>query len=168
MDERIERILDGILDAHDRRQAIIKKELERFKAEHGLFLSRFSEKARTVIRPHFQEVGIYLKNRGHDYEISEDKEQIGYDGTLTRPAGITLSITPKCEGTIELNRQNRPQVAFTVNRSKDTVCVRESTMMPNKSGSVRDAEEYELDAITPTVIDKHIVRVLSVSMGKED
>jgi len=167
MDEKTKKTLDGILDVYETKQEAAKKETERRKTERELFLDRFSEKARTVIRPHLQQVGTLLKDRGHDFEILEQQEEIERDGKRKTNAGVTLSIFPKGERPQYPNEHGCPRVGFVVSPHSNKIYVHESTMMPNSGGQSGGTGEYDLDAITPAVIDKHIVSVLFRAMGKK-
>ena len=164
MEEKTKKALDKILDSYSSKQDAVRKEVTRQKTEREQFLERFKEKATTLIRPLFEKVGEHLKSRGHDFGIKEENERIEGDGKRHSNAGITLEIYPERKRPSFANH-GCPHVAIMVDSHKNSLYVYESTMMPGSGGRSGSAGSYELDAITPEIIDKHIIGVLSQAMG---
>lgn len=164
MDDSTKKRLSGILDSFDAKRGAAKKEAERKKTEHEIFLEQFTEKAKSVIRPVMEQVAKLLESRGHNSEIREQKETIDSDGR-TINAGITLTIFPLGQRPRYPDQHDCPHVAFMVNSYENKIHVHESTMMPMRGGHAGSTGEYALDKVTSELVEKHIVSVLQQAMG---
>jgi hypothetical protein len=89
-----DRMLDALgkmLDEYEgRRRGDMERE-QKTRDDDALFLSRFAELRRSVIRPVFESAGALLEARGHRYSISEQEFTQGGEGRMTE-AGISLRI----------------------------------------------------------------------------
>jgi hypothetical protein len=89
-----DRMLDALgkmLDEYEgRRRGDMERE-QKTRDDDALFLSRFAELRRSVIRPVFESAGALLEARGHRYSISEQEFTQGGAGRMTE-AGISLRI----------------------------------------------------------------------------
>jgi len=165
MDETTNKRLNDILDSYDAKREAAQHEAERSKTEHQQFLESFAKKASETIRPAMQDLAEQLKARGHEFEITEQQERADSDDH-TQDAGITLTIYPTGQRPSYPNQRACPHVAFMTNSYKNSVYVRESTMMPGRGGRSGSTKEYDLDQITPKVVYEHILKVLAEAMGK--
>lgn len=85
--------LGKLLDRHDeRRQATLARE-QKIKDEHALFVARFAELRRGVIRPAFETAGAILAARGHKVTIAEQEFSVDAAGKVTE-AAISIDIVP--------------------------------------------------------------------------
>ena len=85
--------LEKLLDAYyERRRAVLERE-KKIREDDALFLERFKELRKSMIRPAFEEVGAILAARGHGFSIHEDELETS-GGSEVREAGITLKIMP--------------------------------------------------------------------------
>ena len=167
MDNDAKKHLTGILDAFAAKQAAWKREVERKKSEHELFLERFADKVKSVIRPAMEGVSAELRSRGHETSITERQEAVTADGRVTE-ANIDMAIMPSGQ-TYPMNRRDPlscPHITFIAGHHENKVSVYESTMMPGGGGQSGRTREYTLDQVTAEVVQSHILKVLAEAMGK--
>lgn len=163
MDGRSKNSIEAILEAYSNQQRAIRQEMERRRVEREAFLQEFQRKFASVIRPVMEQVGDLLVRGGHDFEILE-KESAEH-GRRAANAVVTLVIFPEGERPRTEEPVGWPHVALLAHPSKNTVLVYESAMMPGVGGPAGTTAEYPLDSITPEIVEKHIVSVLSRAMG---
>ena len=156
--------LSQILGAFEANRAAAKKETDRLKTEHELFLEAFAEKARSVIRPAMEDVAEQLRAGGHGAAIVEQLETRDDQGHAHN-AGITLSMFPLGEKPGYPNEHDCPHVAVMANAHSNSVYVHESTMMHGRGGHAGGAGEYLLEQISTDLVEQHILKVLSEAMG---
>ena len=166
MDDSTKKRLTSILDSFDAKRDAAKKDTERKRTEREIFLDKFAEKVKAVIRPAMEQVAELLKARGHNSEITEQMEAIDSDGRA-RNAGITLTIFPLGVRPPYPNEHACPHIAFMVNSYESKIYVHESTMMLTRGGQSGSAGEYDIDKVTPELVEQHIVSVLQQAMGKD-
>lgn len=155
--------LGEILSAFDAKRAAVKKETERRKTAHELFLEAFAEKTKSVIRPAMEELAIALRERGHDAEIVEQAESSDAQGRVQN-ARVTLSIFPLGERPRHSNELDVPHVAIIANSHSDDVYVHQSTMMPGRGGQAGSEGKYTLDSITADLVQQLTLKVLAQAM----
>ena len=165
MDGRAKNSIEAILEAYGNQQRAARLEMERRRVEREAFLQEFQLKVRSVVRPVMEQVGDLLVRNGHEFEIVE--KEAAAQARRAANAVVTLVIYPEGERprTDVEEPVGWPHVALLAHPSKNTVLVYESAMMPNVGGPAGTAAEYLLDSITPDVVEKHIVSVLSRAMG---
>lgn len=163
MDGRAKNSIESILEAYGKQQEAVRLEMERRRVEREAFLQEFQRKVRSVIRPVMEQVGELLVRNGHEFDILENESA----AVARRDANavVTLVIYPEGERPRTEEPVGWPHVALLSHPSKNTVLVYESAMMPNVGGPAGTAAEYLLDSITPDIVEKHIVSVLSRAMG---
>ena len=85
--------LGKLLNEYDeRRQATLARE-QKVKDEDALFVTRFADLRRSVIRPAFETAGAILAERGHKVTIAEQEFSVGAGGKVTE-AAISIEIVP--------------------------------------------------------------------------
>src|SRR5260370_16533288 len=85
--------LSKMLDQYDERRRVdVARELK-MKEDDALFLKRFAEVRRSVVRPVFEAAGALLAERGHGFSISEQEFGVG-EGSKPTEAGISFTIVP--------------------------------------------------------------------------
>ena len=163
MDGKSRNSIEAILEAYESHQRAVRQEMERMRAEREAFLVDFQVKARSVIRPVMEQVGELLLRAGHEFEIVE--KEAAAQARRAANAVITLVIFPEGERPRTDEPVGWPHVALLAHPSKNTVLVHESAMMPGIGGPAGTAAEYPLEAVTPEVVESHIVDVLARAMG---
>jgi hypothetical protein len=155
--------IEAILKAYGDQQQAMRQEMERRRVEREAFLRDFQVKVCGVIRPVMEEVGELLVRSGHEFEILE--KESAAQARRAANAVVTLVIFPDGERPRTDEPVGWPHVAMLAHPSKNTVLVHESAMMPGVGGDSGTAAEYALAAITPDIVEKHVVNVLSRAMG---
>ena len=75
--------LSKMLDQYDARRRADAARERKTKEDDALFLTRFVELSRTVIRPLFETAGALLAERGHGFTISEQEFAVGEGSKVT-------------------------------------------------------------------------------------
>ncbi len=163
MEGRSRNSIEAILEAYGSYQRAVRLEMERKSAEREAFLVDFQVKARSVIRPVMEQVGELLIRAGHEFDIIE--KEAAAQARRAANAVITLVIFPDGERPRTDEPVGWPHVALLAHPSKNTVIVHESAMMPGIGGPAGTAAEYPLEAVTPAIVESHIVDVLARAMG---
>ena len=88
--------LDKLLNRYDEQRRVVLAREQKVKEEDALFVSRFAELRRSVIRPAFEVAAAILAGRGHKVSITEQEFAVGAASKITE-AGISIHIVP--EGT---------------------------------------------------------------------
>ncbi len=93
MTEALRRVLGKMLDRYDEARRLAQDRQQQAKADDALFLQRFADLRRGVVRPLFEAVGAIPQERGHGFSISEEDYAVDASGRSTE-AGIAIHILP--------------------------------------------------------------------------
>src|SRR6266480_1257588 len=93
MTEALRRELSKMLYRYDEARRHAQDRLQQAKADDALFLQRFADLRRGVVRPVFEAVGAILQERGHGFSISEEDYAVNASGRSTE-ARIAIHILP--------------------------------------------------------------------------
>jgi hypothetical protein len=149
-----DRMLDALgkmLDEYDgRRRGDLERE-QKTRDDDALFLSRFAELRRSVIRPVFESAGALLEARGHRYSISEQEFAPGGEGRMTE-AGIALRIV--ASGTRAPLHDDQHSLSITTWHYNKTVRInaRES---PSSGAAAKGA--YPLEKVDRQLVEDELV-----------
>jgi hypothetical protein len=159
MNREIESTLHTLLDKYDNKQSHAREVEERLRAEQDAFVADFERLADDVMRPAMDAIGILLRERGHDFDISARTERIDRQG---RPldARITMSVFPSGVARERYTPLNTPQVSFVCDRRARKVRVHDVTFMPTGTGRAASRGEWTIDRITPAFAERAIVDFL--------
>jgi len=153
MADTLQDALARLLDEYDaRRRADLERE-RRTKEEAELFLKRFAELRRDVIRPVFEAAGAMLEARGHRFSISEQEFVGGGEGRISE-AGIALRITPA--GIKAPLHDDQRSLAITTRHYNRTVWINSGEA--SGAGGIAGAKgAYTLDKVTRELIEKELL-----------
>lgn len=153
MADTMQDALARLLDEYDaRRRADLERE-QRTKEEAELFLKRFAELRRDVIRPVFEAAGAMLEARGHRFSISEQEFVGGGEGRISE-AGIALRITPA--GIKAPLHDDQRSLAITTRHYNRTVWINSGEA--SGAGGIAGAKgAYTLDKVTRELIEKELL-----------
>ena len=153
MTEHMQEALARLLDDYDaRRRAELERE-QKTKEEAELFLTRFAEVRRTVIRPVFEAAGAMLEARGHRFSIAEQEFAVGTEGRPSE-AGIALRIAPS--GSKSQPHEDQRSLAITTRHYNRTVWIN-SGDAPNAGGIAGAKGAYTLDKVTRDLVEKELL-----------
>jgi hypothetical protein len=153
MGEDMQRALARLLDDYDaRRRGDVERE-QKTKDEEALFLSRFAELRRDVIRPVFEAAGALLEARGHRFSITEHESAAGSAGRVNE-AGISLRIVPS--GTKATLHEDQQSLSVTTRHYNRTVWIN-SGDAPNSGGIAGAKGAYELPKVTRQLVEDELL-----------
>jgi hypothetical protein len=93
MTEAMRLELGRMLDEYDEVRRLAEQRRQQAKADDALFLERFADLRRAVVKPVFAALGAMLQERGHGFSISEEDYAVDASGRSTE-AGIAIHILP--------------------------------------------------------------------------
>ena len=129
------------------------------KTEEDTFLFKFQAVREAVIRPAMEEVGKYLKDRGHGYRISEREKSIDHQGR-TQDANIEMSIFPDDIKGASYTEDSTPSISFIATKYKKIIWGHRSTMMPGRGGSSGSFGEFNPAEIQRDMVEREIFVLL--------
>ncbi len=88
MTEALRLELGRMLDRYDEARRLAQDRQQQARADDALFLQRFADLRRGVVRPVFQAVGAILQERGHRYEVAQIDTELVEGELLKLVAGI--------------------------------------------------------------------------------
>ena len=153
MADHLRDALAKLLDEYDaRRRGDLERE-QRSRDEEALFISRFAEIRRGVIRPVFEAAGAMLEERGHRFSIAEQEFTTGEAGRITE-AGISLRIV--ASGTRPPLHEDQRSLSFTTRYYNKTVWVNSGESAT--SGGIAGAKgAYALEKVTRELVEAELL-----------
>jgi hypothetical protein len=151
--------LDQIFQKYDERQAEHRKVQQEAKKAEDVFLEDFANFRRDVVKPFFDEIGAYLKQKGHDFRIREQDYSVGEDKKTT-DAGITLFIFPAGVEPRGHREYENPHYSVFATRYSKTLRLHGSNMRPGSGGSAGPRGEYKLEQLNRQVLENDLVKHL--------
>ena len=85
--------LAKLLNQYDAQRLVVLAREQKIKDDDALFLSKFAELRRSVIRPAFETAAAILAERGHKVSIAEQEFSVDPASRITE-AGISIHIVP--------------------------------------------------------------------------
>jgi hypothetical protein len=165
MREVIKAQLDQLLDDYDQKRAEAQRLEQKIKEDEQAFLAAFKKVCDTIIRPCMQEVGETLRRRGHDYQIMEEEEALGRDGTARAPR-IIINILPARPDNPKARHGLSPALALAASKRKRKVRIHTRSMMPNQSGWSGLRGECDLAQVSPAMVEMELIMLLREVFAK--
>lgn len=119
------------------------------KSEEEMFSSAFEALKLTVIRPAFAGIGNMLKERGHDFNISE--EQGGRISIHIVPAGVSRSIHPY---------DWFPTLSCYCAPFTKTIGLHGRNMRPNSEGNSGSRGNFKAAQINTDLMEKELMKFI--------
>lgn len=163
MADHLHTALGKMLDAYDtRRSADVARE-KKSKDDDELFLTRFAELRRDVVRPVFEQAGAMLAERGHAFEIWE--AEFGADAAgRVREAGISLHIAPAGMPAPLHAGDHERSLSVTTRHYNKTVWVSGGRALD--AGGIAGAKgAYALERVDQRLIEEEVVKLVGAVMG---
>jgi hypothetical protein len=154
--------LSKMLDQYDeRRRGDLARE-QKAKDDDALFLTRFAELRRSVVRPVFEAAGALLAERGHGFTISEQEFSVG-EGNKPTEAGISFTIVPSGMES-PLYADHARSLSLTTRHYNKTVWL--SAGRPLDAGGVAGSKgAYPLERIDKQLIEEELVKFVAAIMA---
>jgi len=153
MSDYMREALAKLLDDYDARRVAELEREQKAKDEAALFLVRFAELRRDVIRPVFESAGAMLEERGHRISIVEQEFVSGGEGPASE-AAIVLRIA--AAGTKAPLHEDQFSLAIATRHYNRTVWINSGEA--SGAGGIAGAKgAYTLDKVTRDLVEKELL-----------
>lgn len=156
--------LRKLLDQYDDKCRAAERRKQQVITDHDNFLKEFAELRQVVVRPVFEAAGAILKERGHDFRITEEEYAVVPGGKATE-AGIAIQIMPAgVERTSDASAPF-PSLSFITRHYNKTVDIR-GCSAPRKSGDPAGPRgDYQLAQINTGLVEKELLDLIGEIAG---
>jgi hypothetical protein len=138
--------LSRLLDQYDqRRQAVLARE-QKVKDDDALFVARFAELRRNVIRPAFEVAAALLAERGHTASITEHEFAVA-EGSKVSEASIALRVA-----TLGTKEENARALSVSTRHYNKSVLINAGKPLEGAKGT------YPLEQIDRQRIEEELLR----------
>jgi hypothetical protein len=152
--------LGKLLDRYDEKRRAVEQRRRQVKTDEETFLKGFADLRSSVIRPVFEAIGVILKERGHDFDISED-EYAGEPGGKTTEAAVSIRVVPAgVEKSSHADAQS-PSLSFVSRQYSKTVCIRSSNALPQSVGPDSPKGDYPLAQIDKGLVQAELLKLIA-------
>lgn len=149
--------LEELFLKREQRTIAIAENSKLQKNRRDEFQNKFEDFANSVIKPIMNEIGDFIKDNGHDYQITYDRNFKNSKG-VTLDTRITMDIFPNGHG--RGDSFNVPaHILFKADVYEQKVLLHENTIVPHGGGGVSGPKGrgYSIDELTPQIVEKEIV-----------
>lgn len=153
MGQSLQDRLAKLLDDYDARRRSDQEREQKAKEDEALFLSRFADLRRQLIRPVFEEAGALLEARGHRYSITEQEFAGGGPGSITE-AGITLRVVAR--GTKAGLHEDQRALSISTRHYNRTLWIN-SGESQNSGGLAGARGAHALESVTRQLLEEEVV-----------
>jgi len=159
MTEALRRELGKMLDRYDEARRLAQDRQQQAKADDALFLQRFADLRRGVVRPVFEAVGALLQERGHGFSISEGDYAVDASGRSTE-AGIAIHILPAgMEPSLQANDPLLSLSITTRHYNKTVSIIGGEAAVPGGLAGSRGA--YEVAQIDTELVEGELLKLVA-------
>ncbi len=159
MTEALRLELGKMLDRYDEARRHAQDRLQQAKADDALFLQRFADLRRGVVRPVFEAVGAILQERGHGFSISEEDYAVDASGRSTE-AGIAINILPAgMEPSLQANDPLLSLSITTRHYNKTVSIIGGEAAVPGGLAGSRGA--YEVAQIDTQLVEGELLKLVA-------
>jgi hypothetical protein len=152
--------LGKLLDRYDEKRRVVEERRRQVKADEDNFLKGFADLRTNVVRPVFEAVGVILKERGHDFSISED-EYAGEPGGKTTEASVSIRVMPAGLEKSTDDDAQFPSLSFATRHYNKTVCIRSSNAVPQSVGPTSPRGDYPLAQIDGDLVKVELLKLIA-------
>lgn len=145
-----------MLSKYDNVQNKAKEVAQIQQSKRQAFVDDFEIFANSVIKPMMTEIGNIIKEKGHDYKVSFDKEYANDKGNVI-DSRITMNIFPNGKG--RGDHQNiSAHILFYADKYSEKIGIHENNIVPFSSGtSCKKSGDFTIQSLTPQIIEKEII-----------
>jgi hypothetical protein len=159
MSEHLRVELGSLLDGYDAARRAADARKQQVKAEEALFLVRFAELRKSVVRPVFEAVGRILKERGHELSIREGEYNTEAGGKANE-AGIELRVAPAGMENAAPADDHLRSLSFSTRHYNKTVCIRNGA--DPRAGELAGAKgAYALAQIDTQLVEQEVLKLMA-------
>lgn len=156
MADQMRETLGRMLDQYDERRRGDQARMQESRDGDALFLARFAELRRDVVRPVFEAAGALLAARGHQFHISEDDFSTDSGGKVTE-AGISIQFLPAGAQSPGPADEHARSLTITTRHYNKTVWINAGVAM-NAGGIAGSKGAYPLEKITRQLVEEELVK----------
>ncbi len=151
--------LGKLLDRYDEKRRVVEERRQQVKTDEDNFIKGFADLRTKVVRPVFEAIGAILKERGHDYSISED-EYAGEPGGKTTEAAVSIRVMPAGLEKSPHDDAQFPSLSFVTRHYNKTVCIQSSNAIPQSGGPAGPRGDYRLAQIDEDLVKVELLKLI--------
>jgi len=152
--------LGKLLDQYDEKRRAVEERRQQVKTDEANFLKGFADLRTNVVRPVFEAIGVILKERGHDFDISEN-EYAGGPGGKTTEAAVSIHVMPAGMEKSSHDDAQFPSLSFATRHYNKTVCVHSSNAVPRLGGPAGPRGDYQLAQIDKDLVQAEFLKLIA-------
>ena len=157
--------LGKLLDQYDEKRRAVEERRQQVKTDEANFLKGFADLRTNVVRPVFEAIGVILKERGHDFDISENEyaenEYAGGPGGKTTEAAVSIHVMPAGMEKSSHDDAQFPSLSFATRHYNKTVCVHSSNAVPRLGGPAGPRGDYQLAQIDKDLVQAEFLKLIA-------
>jgi len=152
--------LGKLLDQYDQKRRAVEERRQQVKTDEDNFLKGFADLRTNVVKPVFEAIGVILKERGHDFNISED-EYAGEPGGKTTEAAVSIRVMPAGMEMSSHDDAQFPSLSFSTRNYNKTVCIRGNNTLPLSGGPASPRGDYQLAQIDKDLVQAELLKLIA-------
>ena len=152
--------LGKLLDQYDEKRRAVEKRRQQVKTDEDNFLRGFADLRTNVVKPVFEAIGAILKERGHDFKISED-EYVGEPDGKTTEAAVSIRVMPAGMEMSSHGDAQFPSLSFITRHYNKTVCIHSSNAVPQSGGPASARGDYQLAQIDKDLVQAELLKLIA-------
>ena len=152
--------LGKLLDQYDEKRRTVEERRQQVKTDEDNFLKGFADLRTNVVKPVFEAIGVILKERGHDFEISED-EYAGEPGGKTTEAAVSIRVRPAGMEMSSHDDAQSPSLSFVTRHYNKTVWIHSSNAVPQLGGPAGPRGDYQLAQIDKDFVQAELLKLIA-------
>jgi len=152
--------LGKLLDQYDEKRRAVEERRQQVKTDDDNFLRGFADLRTKVVRPVFEAIGLILKERGHDFSISEG-EYAGEPGGRTTEAAVSIRVVPAGMEKSSHDDAQFPSLSFITRHYNKTVCIHSSNAVPQLGGPAGPRGDYQLVQIDKDLVQTELLKLIA-------
>ena len=146
MADNLREELSKLLDQYDQRREAVRVREQKVKDDDALFVARFAELRRNVIRPAFEVAAALLAERGHTASITEHEFAVA-EGSKVSEASISLRVA-----TLGTKEENARALSVSTRHYNKTVLINAGKPLEGAKGT------HPLDQVDRQRIEEELLR----------
>jgi hypothetical protein len=152
--------LGKLLDQYDEKRRTVEERRRQVKTDEANFLKGFADLRTNVVKPVFEAIGVMLKERGHDFDISED-EYAGELGGKTTEAAVSMRVMPAGMETSSHDDAQSPSLSFVTRHYNKTVWIHSSNAIPQSGAPASPRGDYQLAQIDKDLVQAELLKLIA-------
>jgi hypothetical protein len=162
MADHLQESLGKMLDQYDQRRNAELARVQKLREDEALFLARFAEIRRTIVRPVFEAAGATLSERGHEFSISEADFSSDSERKIVE-AGISIRIMPSGMMARAQDDEHARSLSITTRHYNKTVWINAGA--GNAGGTAGAKGAYPLDRIDRQFVEEELLKFVASIVG---